>query len=88
MSQTKHTYSEVIRGNNGTGLDCYSFDTFWRNPVSCRAICPDGKTRRVRLNQAPDTFFSWSGRVTIGGKTRKCFVSADDNGTWHAHLSQ
>lgn len=50
----------------------------WQHPVACRAICPDGKTRTVRLSQAADTFFSWPGRVTIGKRTVRGFVSIED----------
>jgi hypothetical protein len=50
----------------------------WQHPYTADARCPDGKIRRVRLNQQADSFFSWPGRVQYQGKTRKCYVYTDD----------
>ena len=53
----------------------------WGHPHAARALCEDGKIRKVRLNQSPDTAFSWSGRASIKGKTVRGFVYHGDGGT-------
>lgn len=50
----------------------------WGHPHACDAVGPDGKVRRLRLNQSPDTFFSYPGRVNHKGKTLPCFVTCDE----------
>lgn len=48
----------------------------WQHPwyvLNC--LCEDGKRRTIRLNQAADTFFSWPGRASIGGKTVRGYVT-------------
>ena len=52
----------------------------WGHPHAAKAVCADGIVRKVRLNQSPDTFFSWSGRVTIKKLTVTGYVHADDSG--------
>lgn len=54
----------------------------WGHPHAADALCPDGRVRRVRLNEAPSTVFSWParGRARAGGRTVRGFVSADDTG--------
>lgn len=52
----------------------------WGHPHAARAICEDGKVRKVRLNVSPDSTFSWSGRASIKGKTVRGFVYKDEGG--------
>lgn len=52
----------------------------WGHPHAAYALCFDGRVRKVRLNQAADTWFSWSGRVTIKGVTVSGYVTKTDQG--------
>ena len=52
----------------------------WGHPHAAYALCLDGKVRKVRLNQAADTWFSWPGMVTIKGVTVRGFITGTDNG--------
>lgn len=52
----------------------------WGHPHAAYALCFDGKFRKVRLNQQADSWFSWSGRVTIKGVTVCGYVTGTDNG--------
>ena len=52
----------------------------WGHPHAAYALCFDGKVRKVRLNQAPDTWFSWSGRATINGVTVRGYITGTDHG--------
>jgi len=48
----------------------------WKQVIAYEnVLCPDGKRRKVRVNQAPDTFFSHGGRISAYGKTLSGFVS-------------
>ena len=48
----------------------------WGHPDTCaHALCDDGIRRTIRLREAADTYFSWGGRTSIGGKTVRGFVS-------------
>ena len=40
------------------------------------ALCEDGKRRTVRLGVDADTFFSWPGRASVGGRTVRGFVTS------------
>jgi len=58
-------------------------NSFWSHPWYVRGvICADGKRRTVRLNEAPDTYFSYPGRASIGGRTVRGFVHTDDQDTY------
>lgn len=57
-------------------------DYFWG---SMRALCPDGRMRKVRVrlhafdgSLACDTFFSCPARVTLGKRTITGYVTRDD----------
>ena len=63
---------------NGTGM--IAWPGGWEHPYAALARCPDGRIRRVRLNQSADTFFSWPGRVSAYGKTMRGYVSKAANG--------
>ena len=52
----------------------------WGHPHAAYALCFDGRVRKVRLNQVADTWFSWSGRVTIKGVTVRGYITGTDNG--------
>ena len=52
----------------------------WGHPNAAYALCFDGKVRKVRLNQAADTWFSWSGRAAINGVTVRGYITGTDNG--------
>jgi hypothetical protein len=54
----------------------------WQHTVAFDAICPDGKVRRVRANQSPDTFFSHPGRCTIGKRTVRGYVTVGQDGEY------
>ena len=47
----------------------------WGHHHAAYARCFDGKVRKVRLNQAADTWFSWSGRATIKGVTVRGYIT-------------
>lgn len=52
-------------------------DNAWYHPTKAiNVLCEDGKRRVVRLNQQADTWFSWSGRCTIYGKTQRGYVTS------------
>lgn len=53
-------------------------------PVAVTAICPDGKIRKFRTAQSPDTFFSIPCRGNINGISIRGYVSHDD-GEYHFH---
>ena len=47
----------------------------WQHPYKARArLEGDGRILTIRLNQAPDTAFSWGGRTTVGKKSVRGFV--------------
>jgi hypothetical protein len=67
---------------NTTGQATWWGNGFWQHAWYVRdALCEDGRRRTVRLNQQADTYFSWAGRTTIGGKSVRGFVSGDDKET-------
>lgn len=46
------------------------------HPDTCiRCLCEDGKRRTIRLGIDADTYFSWPGRTSIGGKTVRGYVT-------------
>lgn len=47
----------------------------WGLNVACRAICPDGRVRSVRIAQTADTFFSTPASVRVRGKTVSGYVT-------------
>lgn len=48
----------------------------WGHPhKAVNVLCPDGRRRTVRLNQAADSFFSWPGRASINGRTVRGYVT-------------
>ena len=47
----------------------------WNHPYAAHAICPDGKIRKIRLNQQANTWFSWPGRCSKYGRG---FVTVKD----------
>lgn len=48
----------------------------WHHPYKAvNVLCQDGKRRTVRLNLEADTYFSWSGRCNIKGKTVRGYVT-------------
>jgi hypothetical protein len=48
----------------------------WGHPhKATNVLCADGKRRTIRLNQSADTFFSWPGRTSIGGKSVRGYVT-------------
>lgn len=55
-------------------------NNIWGHPHAATAICEDGKVRKVRLNQSPDTYFSWTGRTSLKGKTVRGMVYYGDGG--------
>lgn len=61
---------------NGTGV-CRTGYGFWEHPTAMKAQCEDGVIRTIRLNQQADTFFSWSGRTTIKGKSVRGYVTVE-----------
>lgn len=56
---------------------------FWGNLIAVTAICPDGRVRKIRLNQSADTFFSHPGRTTIAGHAITGYVSHGDDREYH-----
>lgn len=55
----------------------------WHHPIAVRgALCPDGRRRTVRLNQSADTYFSWPGRTTIGGRSVRGAVYSTQDGDY------
>lgn len=53
----------------------------WGHPHAVKgALCFDGRRRTVRLNVQPDSFFSWSGRTKIKGKSVRGYVATDTPG--------
>lgn len=51
-------------------------------PYACRAICPDGKVRKFRTAQSPDTFFSLPARGSILGVSVRGYITARDDGEY------
>jgi hypothetical protein len=52
----------------------------WGHPSHAIAFAPDGKLRKVRLGINADSFFSWPGRCSIGGKTIRGYVTKRGDG--------
>lgn len=53
----------------------------WHHPHAVKgALCFDGRRRTVRLNVQPDSYFSWSGRTKIKGKSIRGYVTTDTPG--------
>lgn len=75
------TYAEAVTHKpRPTLAEVVTTGGMWEHPVKIlHALCPDGKRRTVRLNQAPDTYFSWSGRATINGKTVTGFTTLTED---------
>lgn len=60
----------------------YAFGTYvdnaypWGLYVSARALCADGKVRKVkRISETADTFFSVPASVTVKGKTVSGYIT-------------
>lgn len=51
----------------------------WGLFLRCRAICPDGKVRSVRVAQTADTFFSIPASVLFKGKRVAGYVTFSDD---------
>jgi hypothetical protein len=51
----------------------------WGHPSHAIAYAPDGKLRKVRLGIDADSFFSWPGRCSIGGRTVRGYVTTRES---------
>ncbi len=59
-----------------TGEAKWYGNRFWHHPwfvLNC--LCPDGKRRTIRLGQDADTAFTWPGRTSYQGKTRRGYIA-------------
>jgi hypothetical protein len=54
----------------------------WNIPIACHAICPDGKVRKFRTAQSPDTYFSLPARGSIKGVSIRGYVTTRDDGEY------
>ena len=50
----------------------------WGHPHACDAIGPDGKVRRVRLQESAWSYADWDGRCSYQGETRRVCVYFED----------
>lgn len=57
-------------------------DDFYGWSVKARAICPDGRIRKVRLSCAPESLWTIQARLSIRNTTLTGWVFQKD-GEWH-----
>ena len=50
----------------------------WALNIAARAICPDGRVRKMRIGEA-DTFWTCPARLSYRGKTISGFVSLESD---------
>lgn len=86
MARREDNRGAVLLSTDENGARWYG-NGFWRHPWYVRDVpCQDGKRRTVRLTQQADTYFSWSGRASIGGRTVRGAILTGDNGAeFHAY---
>jgi hypothetical protein len=71
-------YTEIMRGSNGTGIDCYSFDCVWHLAVRARVRYND-KIRTAKLNRIPPTVWTHNGHITVNKKNQKVVIMLDED---------
>jgi hypothetical protein len=60
----------------------------WDTYVACRALCPDGKVRSVRIAPTADSFFSVPASVVVKGKRVSGFVTFETLQGWSVESSE
>lgn len=69
------SWEHMPNNMNGTGM--VTNGNMWGHPHRALARMPNGKIGSVRLNQEADTYFGWSGRASVNGRTVRGVVQYD-----------
>ncbi len=69
-------HQHIIRHRAGRMVNRTGRYAAFGHPDTCiRCLCEDGKRRTVRLGIDADSYFSWPGRASIGGRTVRGYVT-------------